>query len=70
MAQELPLARAVERFLAEHNMSPVTFGRRAMNDPHFVRDITAEKPRRVWPETEQKVRQYMAAYSAAEQVAA
>jgi 2,4-dienoyl-CoA reductase-like NADH-dependent reductase (Old Yellow Enzyme family) len=52
------LLAEVERFLAEHQMSPVTFGRSALNDPHFVRQL--RNGRRVWPETESKVRAFMA----------
>jgi 2,4-dienoyl-CoA reductase-like NADH-dependent reductase (Old Yellow Enzyme family) len=62
-----PLAKAIEAFLARHPMSAVRFGREAMNDPHFVRDIRAG--RRVWPETEARVRGFMAGY-VAEQAAA
>jgi len=62
---DVPLADAIEAFLAQHEMSPVTFGREALNDPHFVRDIRGEgrsRPRRVWPETEARVRHFMATY--------
>lgn len=55
-----PLAKAIEAFLARHSVSAVRFGREAMNDPHFVRDIRAG--RRVWPETETRVRSFMASY--------
>jgi hypothetical protein len=34
-----------------------------MNDKCFVHDISSEvKPRRIWPETEAKVRRFMATY--------
>lgn len=65
---QTPLIAAIETFIADHSMSPVTFGRKAMNDPHFVRDIRAG--RRVWPETEAKARTFMAAYQPVEQQAA
>lgn len=69
MAHEAPsLVRAVEAFLKDRDMAPVTFGRLAMNDPHFVRDIRAG--RRLWPETEKKVRAFMASYVSSEAVAA
>lgn len=54
------MVSAVEAFLDRTSMSPVTFGREAMNDPHFVRDL--RKGRRVWPETDEKVRTFMATY--------
>ncbi|WP_230189316.1 hypothetical protein [Sphingobium sp. CECT 9361] len=38
-------------------MSEVTFGRKALNDPHFVRDI--RNGRKVWPATEAKVRLFI-----------
>ncbi|MHB9879123.1 hypothetical protein ACSMXM_05615 [Pacificimonas sp. ICDLI1SI03] len=62
------LIDAVEEFLQAHELSPVTFGREVLNDPHFVRDLRGEgrsRPRRVWPETEEKVRDFMAKYSPA-----
>ncbi|WP_420606256.1 hypothetical protein [Novosphingopyxis sp.] len=33
------IGRLVERFLREMNMPPTTFGRKAINDPRFVRDL-------------------------------
>lgn len=53
-----PLIAEIDSFLADHSMSPVTFGRKAMNDPHFVRDVRGG--RRVWPATEAKARSFMA----------
>lgn len=64
---ETPLPDAITSFLDSHQMAPVTFGRLALRDPHFVRDIRGG--RRVWPETERKVRQFMDTY-VAEQVTA
>lgn len=60
--RQLPLIDAIAEFTARVGMSAVTFGRKAMNDPHFVRDLHAG--RRLWPETEAKVRDFMAGYSA------
>lgn len=63
------LIDVIEVFLARHDLSAVTFGRDALNDPHFVRDLRGEKrsrPRRVWPETEATVRDFMAGYKPAE----
>lgn len=47
----------VERFLAASSMSPTRFGDEALGDRHFVRQLRAG--RRVWPETELKVRAFM-----------
>lgn len=61
MGQDQPFDAAVEQFLNATNMSPVTFGRRALNDPHFVGQL--RNGRRLWPETEARVRHFMATYS-------
>jgi hypothetical protein len=53
-----PLLDAIDDFVTSRGMSPITFGRLAMRDPHFVRDIRGG--RRVWPETEAKIRAFMA----------
>ncbi|MBB4618649.1 hypothetical protein [Sphingomonas abaci] len=59
----------IDAFLEKHGVTPVSFGRQAMRDPHFVRDLRAG--RRVWPETEQRVRSFMTAFrSQPDQVAA
>ncbi|PTQ13549.1 hypothetical protein CLG96_01990 [Sphingomonas oleivorans] len=55
-----PLIDAIDEFVAHHRMSPITFGRKALSDPHFVGQLRAG--RRVWPETEAKVRHFMATY--------
>jgi len=47
----------IDAFLARHEMAPSTFGA-ALNDRHFVRQLRAG--RRVWPETEARVRNFMA----------
>jgi hypothetical protein len=49
----------VDDFLKRTGVPESTFGRMAINDWKLVRSLRAG--RRVWPETEQKVRQYMAA---------
>jgi hypothetical protein len=57
-----PLPETIEAFLTLHDMAPVTFGRLAAKDPHFVRDIRGG--RRVWPETDAKIRAFMAGHCA------
>lgn len=42
-------------------MKPTRFGELALNDKPFVSQLK-EKGRRVWPETEEKVRKFMAEY--------
>jgi len=56
-----PLPETIEAFLTLHDMAPVTFGRLAARDPHFVRDIRGG--RRVWPETDAKIRAFMASHT-------
>ena len=58
-----PLPETIEAFLTLHDMAPVTFDRLAAKDPHFVRDIRGG--RRVWPETDAKIRAFMANHSPA-----
>ena len=48
----------IESFLLAHDMSPTAFGSNALSDRHFVRQLRGG--RRVWPETEQKARAFMA----------
>jgi hypothetical protein len=58
----------IEAFLGSHNFSPTRFGDEALGDRHFVRQLRAG--RRVWPETEDKVRTFMADHVASEHRAA
>jgi hypothetical protein len=63
MQDSTSLIDAIDGFLAKAAMSPFTFGRKALGDPHFVGQL--RKGRRVWPETEAKVRHFMATYTSA-----
>lgn len=54
----MTLLTDIERFLAATGMKPATFGAQALNDPPFVKQL--REGRRVWPETEAKVRTFMA----------
>jgi hypothetical protein len=66
------LLHDVEAFLeANPDIKPTRFGAEALGDRHFVK--TLRGGRRLWPETEQKVRTFMAEYQpdkAVEEVAA
>ncbi len=54
----------IEAFLERNpQISPTRFGDEAMRDRHLVRQL--RDGRRLWPETEAKVRDFMAGYSAA-----
>lgn len=50
----------IDSFVADAGMSPITFGRKALGDPHFVSQL--RNGRRLWPETEAKVRRFIAEY--------
>jgi hypothetical protein len=58
------LLNDVERFLIASGMSPTRFGDEALGDRHLVR--TLRRGRRLWPETEAKVRGFMATYQPAD----
>lgn len=60
------LLSEIEVFIAAHGLAETTFGQRAMGDKHLVKQLRGEgrtRPRRVWPETEAKVRQFMLTYA-------
>lgn len=50
----------IRAFCAAHGLPVTSLGQAALGDTAFVHKL--EKGRRVWPETEAKVRDYMAAY--------
>lgn len=56
----MTLLQDIEAFLEAHEISATAFGDSALGDRHLVRQLRAG--RRVWPETEQKVRDFMAGY--------
>lgn len=53
--------RLVERFLKEQRLPPTKFGRLAAHDPRLVLDM--RMGRTIRPETEAKLRQFIANYS-------
>lgn len=50
----------IKAFCETHGLSIWQFGELAMNDKSFVKNL--EDGRRMWPETEAKVRRWMATY--------
>ncbi len=69
MEQTPTLAEEIDAFIAQHAMSPITFGRKALNDPHFVRDLKNGRDLKL--STVDRVRAFIAHYSPADaQVAA
>jgi hypothetical protein len=61
-----PILREIEVFLATHEMAESTFGRLAVGDWKFVKELRGDGrpngPRRLWPETVQRVRDFMVRY--------
>jgi hypothetical protein len=51
----------IEAFIAAKEISPTAFGDMASNDRHLVRQLRSG--RRLWPETEAKIRKFMAEYT-------
>jgi hypothetical protein len=64
-----PLLQDIEAFLETHRatLSPTAFGEMAMNDRHLVRQMRGG--RRIWPETEAKIRRFMATYKPEQEAA-
>lgn len=54
------LLQDIEAFCTTHSLSIWQFGELALNDKPFVKQL--QDGRRVWPETEAKVRRFMATY--------
>jgi len=52
----------IESFITRHGVAESAFGRKAVNDWRLVRSL--RDGRRVWPETEIKVRSFMEAFEA------
>lgn len=52
------LLSEIETFLARTGMTPTAFGRAALNDGMLIPNLK-KKGRRLWPETEAKVRDFM-----------
>lgn len=56
----MALLEDIEAFLERHEtVSATSLGDQALGDRHFVRQL--RQGRRVWPETERKVREFMRA---------
>ena len=53
----------IEAFLQTHEISATSLGHQALGDRHFVRQL--RMGRRVWPETQAKVREFMERHASA-----
>jgi hypothetical protein len=54
------LQSEIASFMEAHGLSATKFGLLALNDRHLVKQL--RKGRRMWPETADKVRQFMVTY--------
>lgn len=50
----------IESFISRNSIPVTRFGHLALGDKHFVKQL--RNGRRVWPETEARVRSFMATY--------
>lgn len=57
----------IEAFCEAHKMSATQFGELALNDKPFISQL--KNGRRLWPETEAKVRRFMVTYQPAQNAA-
>ena len=58
-----PILADIDAFLEAHGMTESTFGRKAAKDWRLIKEL--REGRRLWPETESKVRNFMVTYRAA-----
>lgn len=55
----------IEAFMKTHEITERQFGELATNDKNLVPQLKGKlgsRPRRLWPETEAKIRRFMATY--------
>lgn len=67
------LLSEIEAFLQTHGMAESTFGREALGDWRLIDDLRGrnrDRPRRLWPETEEKIRAFMVRYALEQERAA
>jgi hypothetical protein len=55
-----PIINEIDSFLKAHQLAESYFGRQAVNDWKLVAQLRAG--RRLWPDTEARIRMFMAAY--------
>ena len=71
--EQHPILNEISAFIKTHEMAESTFGREAAGDWKLIRELRGEgrsRPRRLWPDTEAKIRHFMATYRPAKQDAA
>lgn len=55
----------IDAFIETHELKESQFGLLSLNDKNLLPDLRGDgerRPRRLWPETEAKVRRFMATY--------
>lgn len=55
-----PILNEIDAFCEAHGMTESTFGRKAAKDWKLIKELRSG--RRLWPETEQKLRDFMVTY--------
>lgn len=71
--EQHPILREISAFISTHEMAESTFGREATGDWKLIRELRGEgrsRPRRLWPETEAKIRHFMLTYRPSKEGAA
>lgn len=56
----------IAAFIEVHSMTERQFGELAINDKNVIPQMRGEnrsRPRRIWPETEAKIRRFMSTYN-------
>lgn len=60
-----PILADIDTFVKAHGMAESTFGRLAVGDWKLIRELRGQgrsRPRRVWSDTEEKIRLFMKNY--------
>jgi hypothetical protein len=61
----MALLEDIQAFIEAHGITERQFGELATNDKNLVPQLKGERgsrPRRLWPETEAKIRRFMSTY--------
>ena len=64
----MDLLADIQAFIETHGITEPQFGEQSVNDKNLVpqlNGINCARPRRLWPETEARIRRYMATYRSA-----
>lgn len=60
------LLSEIEMFIAAHGLAETTFGQKALGDKRFIKELRnarGGKGRRPYPDTEERVRNFMLTYT-------